>query len=223
MSFDVDDWYRNLLTWMREERGSEMLEVLSDVASELYCNALVALHLRRYGRSLGRRLWWARCEWEKVDISFGDARHRFDNWNAAWAQGVTGDEGQIEAKVLYWDYDRAKKIGILKELRKQLYTRRRKDIKRGRYGQQYLGLVWLVSYEDESPRAPSELRAQRSSYKEWAEMLADNGLSWREVPVDRLSGALFDHVKTLDMNEIWPLSKPRTASLWVTLLEAMPS
>lgn len=217
--FDINEWYRDFLTWMRTERGQEALEIQTDCSSELYLNALVALHLRRYGRDLGISGWWARCEWAKVDISFGAAKGPFDDWNAAWYQGITGDVGQIEGKVLYWHYTESVRKNKLAELRRELTDRRDKDVDY-RQKQLYLGLVWMVSYEqpghDESLES---LLTHRSSRQVWAELFADNGLRVHDAPVERPESAVFDHVKTLNLSSLWPITKADSASLWVTLLE----
>jgi hypothetical protein len=125
-------------------------------------------------------------------------------------------------KILFWHYGRAKNGSILATLHAQLDDRRAKDISHDRYDQRYLGLVWLVSYEwpEGKGASPSEIPDRCFSREEWAESLAENGLVVRHGPVDRPSGALFDHVATLDVNSIWPVLDTRTATLWLTLVEA---
>lgn len=223
MSFDVNDWYRDLLTWMRTARGPEALEVQTDCANELYLNALIAMHLRRYGRARGFRGWWARCEWAKVDISFGAAETTFDDWDAAWNQGITGDIGQIEAKVLYSHFARSQRTERLEALTRQLKERRGKDEDEGhRHGQLYLGLIWMVSYEapEQDSALLAALRADRTSRQAWTELFAATDLMPRDPPVERPESAAFDLVTTLEMRSLWPLNGAGTASLWVTLVES---
>jgi hypothetical protein len=34
---------------------------------------------------------------------------------------------------------------------------------------------------------------------------------------------VFDYIATLDVNSIWPVLDPRTATLWLTVVEARPA
>ena len=220
MRFDIDDWYRELLTWMRAERGREALEIQSDCSNELYLNALTALHLRRYGRARDFPLWWVRCEWAKVDISFGMAKEQFQNWNAAWNNGKTGDIGQIEGKVLYWHHSKSACCFKLCDLRRELDDRRKKDVGH-REWQLYFGLVWMVSFEppQHDDASLASLHGERASRHGWAELFAESGLVVHDAPMERPESAVFDHVTTLDMKSLWPRTDVGTASLWVTLIE----
>jgi hypothetical protein len=98
------------------DRALEVAEVLSDVSGEQYLNALTARSLRGFWRSRGRASFWARCEWAKTDISYGEATARFDNWDAAWRAGESGDLGQIEAKVIYSHHGAASRASTLAAL-----------------------------------------------------------------------------------------------------------
>jgi hypothetical protein len=130
-------------------------EALSDAAAEQFLNPLVAQHLRRYGASVAEasstdRVFWVRSEWEKVDLSYGFARP-FEGssaaWDRAWRDGVTGDVGQCEVKVIYAHQPQ----GMMKTLAGQLEERRAKDVARAAPDAaklRYHGLVWLFEHGD---------------------------------------------------------------------------
>ena len=156
--FSFESWFKALQiavtplqlnsTWPGSLRRMA-LEALSDSSAEQFMNPLVAGHLRRYGADLASRYaphrwFWARSEWEKVDISYGlseafDASR--DGWDDAWARGVTGDLGLCEVKVCYTHQF----LGRIETLGEQLETRwRRYRLRTPDY--RYHGLVWLFQH-----------------------------------------------------------------------------
>jgi len=106
--------------------GRMMLEILTDAASELFCSAILAAHLRRFGaQRFASNKFWVRCEWAKFDLSYGIARETFSDWDKAWARGITGDLGTIEVKVIYKHYAESKYLAKVADLAAQLQARRR--------------------------------------------------------------------------------------------------
>ena len=139
-------------TWTFSFRRS-VLEALSDSSAELFLNPLMASHLRHFGRHLARqhapeKWFWVRSEWDKTDLAYGlatpfDAAHH--GWERAWSSGITGDLGQIEAKVCYTHFD----AGQIGTLAKQLRTRKNRDRQNNvphRHRQCYHGVVWLFQH-----------------------------------------------------------------------------
>lgn len=107
--------------------GSGMLEVLTDASNELFAAGIIAAHLRRFGAAhhpqVANGHFWVRSEWAKFDMCYGIATARFRDWNLAWDNGVTGDCGIIELKVIYSHYDDSKKAEKMDELSRQLKAR----------------------------------------------------------------------------------------------------
>lgn len=138
--------------WTLSFRRS-VLEALSDSGAELFLNPLMASHLRHFGRQLARhhapeKWFWVRSEWDKADLAYGLAAP-FDaanhGWNEAWLRGITGDLGQIEAKVCYTHFD----AGQIRTLADQLRTRKKRDWQNNaphRHRQRYHGVVWLFQH-----------------------------------------------------------------------------
>ena len=112
----------------RGNAGNLLLEVLLDASNELCVSSFLATHLRRFGRDQNcrrtDRWFWVRSEWAKFDLSYGLAFCKFEEWNAAWVVGDTGDLGTIELKVIYDHYDRGTKLKKMDELYRQLVSRR---------------------------------------------------------------------------------------------------
>jgi len=185
-------------------RSAEVAEVLSDTSAEPYLNALAARHLRAFGRRRRGSRFWVRSEWGKTDICYGVASGTFVSWDDAWQLGVTGDLGQIEAKLLYAHYTRAQRAERLGKLASQLDARARKDRKlrdaAHAAAQSYHGLVWLFAHgsDTSSPDDASKevLDAQASVLSE----ARDLGL-----PAPKQArGQPFRSVFTENLGDLWP-------------------
>lgn len=86
---------------LRDDWGDKLAEMVSDTSRENLFNSYVALSMRRYAARTKRKLFWARCEWARIDITFGEAPHRFLDWEEAWLQGTDGELGVVETKLIY--------------------------------------------------------------------------------------------------------------------------
>ena len=128
-----DDAKKGSIAWGptpedKQSMADFMLEATTDAASELLLCGFVANHLRRYLGDDG----WARSEWGKWDVIFGEGKIDKWNTNATWETV----KGVIEAKLVYGS-DQAK----LSTLRDQLKTRREEA-----EGKVCIGLVFLVTW-----------------------------------------------------------------------------
>lgn len=127
--FDPKVWFEAFVIWM-QGRSEETIEIVTDAAAELYLNCLTAQHLRLYGRTHGPEKLWARREWGLTDISFGKATRNFTDtvkaWDSAWKKGLTGDLGQIEAKLVY-SLPNKDTENPLQVVAKQLEVRHKRD------------------------------------------------------------------------------------------------
>lgn len=187
-------------------------EALSDASAELFLNPLMASHLRRFGSKLAKesgsdRVFWVRCEWAKVDISFGLAEPfslSVDGWNQAWQNGTTGDLGQCEVKVCYTHLH----AGRIKTLAGQLAERRERDrspAAPGSEGLRYFGLVWLFEHSGTSTLASLGSALEHQAELEGLEVLR---------PFER-------NVNEVVLGGIWPSidESPYTCGLTLALFE----
>lgn len=176
MEFSLSDWFDAFVSnaATSKERQLDLVEVLADSANELYVNAVAAMHLRRWGRDWADKtrpgaFFWVRTEWEKVDLSYGLAPERFDDWNKAWPM-KTGDLGQIESKLVYDHFSESENAGRVAELRRQIDERRARDESREKSlrlpghasRQRYHGLIWFFEGANGSHQATDLPTMERS-------------------------------------------------------------
>ncbi len=218
----VRGWFRAFVEWFASERADEAIEVLSDCSNELYLNSILAWHLRHYGRERNIPLFWARSEWEKMDVCFGAATEPFDKWTP----GKCGDAGIFEVKMSYWHQDEGTFRDKFDSLRTKL------ESSRERVPCLY-GVIWLLAY---TPAASlGQIEKFEAEYNLWDE----GEYSWRPlyedpnigpgrlVPIS-LEGSgestkPFVFVGRKNLTGVWPLSNPPTASLFVSLSRYTPS
>ena len=145
----AEAWFPFFVDHARE-RGHELAEMMTDCAREELLNSHAARHMRSFGRRRHPH-FWARCEWEDVDISFGQAKGKFpvtpSAWNDEWDRGNTGDLGIIEAKLVYQHLPHGK--ALIERMTQQLRQTAAKVPERGVGAM--LGMVWWLSYAGEPP------------------------------------------------------------------------
>lgn len=210
--FEIADWYEDLLAALRLE-GDRLVEMFTDTSNENLLNSLAAQHMREYGRKHRLQGFWARCEWAKTDISFGRADQAFQDWDRAWIQGLTGDIGQIESKALYSHYGVGKCREKLVELHSQLEERVKKD--QGRPQQRYLGMVLFFVYVPHDVEDAPAYTESCVHDPAWAPLFELAGLAGGSVLGP--NRPTFEKLGQLDLHGIWPATRNRSASLWLTL------
>lgn len=178
----IELWFRSLCGslrtstsegWLSERRtGQLVLEVFSDSSNELFACGLLATHLRRFGREFFQtpgRQFWVRSEWAKFDLCYGLAHESFRDWNHAWNDGITGDLGTIEVKVVYSTYGTDKIVGTMVTLAQQLATRIRQVFDWRKEApntavpcaeSSYHGLVFYVAESDHNPADVAALQCR---------------------------------------------------------------
>ncbi len=165
---------------------------MSDSAREELLNSYVAWHMRKHAQEEKKALFWARCEWAGIDVTFGVAKEPFADWEQAWRAELDGEQGVLECKLIYGHQnDAANKIGCAV---KQLRARR--DCYKHRLGLP-LALLYWVSYEENGP----ELAKTLEDFE-----LADLGGGFRTIGQKNLQ-------------QVWPLEKAGVVHLSVGLFE----
>jgi hypothetical protein len=187
----VELWFPHFVEHARS-RGNELLDILSDCSREVLLNSHTAHHMRTFGRSPDE-LFWARCEWDNVDISFGRAVRRFNatQWNQEWINTTTGDLGIIEAKLIYSHLNVAE--SYIRAIAWQLYEAEKRCV---RSVGLKLGMVWWVSFDNQSPQDLLSI-ARKHGF---------NSLS-----------PTFSLIAQGDMSKIWPIEPGGIARLDVGL------
>lgn len=189
------EWFPHFVDAVRAD-GAWYAEMMTDSARENLLNSVTAQHMRQYGRRSMGELFWARCEWELVDISFGLAKQRFawtpKAWNEQWDDGSAGDLGVIEAKLVY---DHLPQRGQVERMGAQLAATVERH-GRERVGAT-LGLIWFLSYGAAAPAQTLDAELARQSF----------------VPV---AGGVVD-VGVVDTGAVWPIANGVLARLHVGL------
>lgn len=203
-NIDIQAWWTDFTRHVTDNRAAEIVEVLSDSSNEQYLNAITAMHLRAFGRRACGDRFWARSEWAKTDTSYGVAKGPFDDWEQAWSTGITGDLGQIEAKLVYEHFTEAAKLAKVQELARQLEQRRRRD----RWpGQQYHGIIWLMQHG----ASAADMGDEPSKATQTA---VDAGRATDLLVVDG-----WTRVACADLGALWPTVPNYIGGLWACLCE----
>ena len=186
----AEKWFPAFITWART-RGRELTEIASDCAREELFNSYAAWHMRDFARGAAP-LFWARCEWDHIDITFGVAPARFAAWERAWANQQEGELGIVEAKLIY---EHTNNAGVqLVCAGDQLRARLTK------YGARLgtmLALVYWYSEDGNAPALANELRTA--------------GLA-------PIAGG-FQEVGRVPLLEVWPLTSAGAGRLYFGLFE----
>lgn len=208
------EWFGAFIEWCSGSRAEEVIDVLSDCSNELFVNGLTAMHLRQYGRRQGLDGFWARSEWGKVDVSFGRVESRFKRWPRKPADIASLVDGLVEAKVVYWhmsDGFHAKKFRLLRSQLDQRAARFK------RKSPALYGMIWSVVFGEQG-ETHDEMEDRYNSWNHpqfgWGELFENNRL--RNVAGAGKSRP-FQLVGRKDMRDVWPLTEPAFASLYVTL------
>lgn len=192
----AEAWFPFFVEHARE-RGAELAEMMTDCAREELLNSHTARHLRAFGR----RRWphfWARCEWEDVDLCFGRAGAPFTwtptAWNEQWDRSATGGLGIIEAKLVYGHATPAARAAQIERMADQLAATVTKNAPRSVGAT--LGMVWWLSYADEPPSGLGDALAR----SKFAPIAGD-----------------FAEVGRVNTRDIWPIENGGPARLDVGL------
>lgn len=179
-------WFPEFIKHCKEGgRGNEFAEMMSDSARENLLNSHMARHMREFGRRK-QKLFWARCEWATIDVTFGVATKRFKNWEVAWRQGVVGELGVIESKLVY--EGRGKKVAA-----DQISTAEH-QLRTARYAYQHaLGQPLMLIAWYGYGRAAKWLEGKLSRF----------------TPVHGTSG--FELIGTCDERAVWPREEKELA------------
>lgn len=184
----VEKWFPEFIAWART-RGREFTEIASDCAREELFNSHAAWHMRAFARQFAP-LFWARCEWDYVDVTFGVAPARFDDWERAWRDRREGELGIIEAKLIY-EHTRGSECQLLRA-GEQLRERQRK------YGERLGTMCALVYWYSRCGNPPALGHALQAA---------------RLLPI---AGG-FHEVGRAPLMDIWPLEEAGEARLDVGL------
>lgn len=209
----IRNWYAAFIPWMRENHLNDVAEVMSDCSSELYVNSLAAMHLRKFARESGVPNFWARCEWEKYDVSFGTAENLVKSWEGDYESENVRMTGYIEGKVTYWHYGDAKTDELFQTLATQLGERHAREERRARECPAF-GLIWLISYAYGKERDDIEA-TDASRGQDWDASFSNAALT--PVTPDGHDGGPFVLVGRRDMQGVWPLADPPMTSVSVAL------
>jgi hypothetical protein len=193
----LESWFKDFTKFARG-RGNEWAEICTDSAREELFNSYAALTLRQYGRKQNK-LFWARCEWEDCDITFGIATENLnyecsDYWSRAWEERKDGELGVIEAKLVCMP---AKSQGQVTEVRKQL-DRLVKDYPT-RIGVR-VALIYLLEYEPGRESRPLRKRYTESMKKAGFRVVKD-----------------FQEVGRRALKKAWPLDTKDEGVLYIGL------